>query len=39
MLGVLIILLDAFANFRCGDPNNRVRVRVIVGGTVEDFHA
>ena len=38
MLGVLIIMLDAFANFRCGYPNNRVRVRVIVGGAVEDFH-
>jgi hypothetical protein len=32
-------MLDAFANFRCGDPNNWIRVRVIVGGPVEDFHA
>jgi hypothetical protein len=39
MFGVLIVMLDAFANFSCSYPNNRVRVRIIVGGTVEDFDA
>jgi hypothetical protein len=32
-------MLDAFANFSCSYPNNRVRVRIIVGGAIEDFHA
>ncbi len=39
MLGVLIIMFDAFANFGCSYSNNRVRVRIIVGGAIEDFHA
>ena len=38
MLGVVVILFDALTNFRRGDSNNRVRVRVVVGGPVEDFH-
>ena len=39
MFGILIIMFDAFANFRRGDPNNGIRIRVIVGGPIEDFHA
>ena len=38
MLGVVVILFDALTNFRRGDSNNRIRVRVVVGGPVEDFH-
>ena len=38
MLGVVVILLDALTNFRRCDSNNRVRVCVIFGGPVEDFH-
>ena len=37
MLGVVIILFDALTDFRCGDSNNRVRIRVVVGRPVEDF--
>ena len=36
---VLIILFDTLANFGGSDTNDRVRVCVIVGGPVEDFHA
>ena len=35
---ILIIMFNAFANFRRGNSNNRVSVRVIVGRPVEDFH-
>jgi hypothetical protein len=32
-------MLDAFANFGCSYPNNRVRVGIVVGGAIEDFDA
>ena len=37
MLRVVVVLFDALTDFRCGDSNNRVRVRVVVGRPVEDF--
>jgi hypothetical protein len=39
MLVVLIVMFDAFANFRGRHSNDRVRVRIVVGWPVEDFHA
>ena len=39
MLGVLIILLDALANLRGGNPNNGVCVGVVVGGAAENLDA
>lgn len=38
VLGVVVILFDAFANFRRSHSNYRVRVRVVVGRPLEDFH-
>lgn len=37
VLGVVVILFDALANFRCSDSNDRVGVGVVVGWPVEDF--
>ena len=37
VLGVVVILFDSLSDFRCRDSNNRVRIRVVVGGPVEDF--
>ena len=37
MLGILIILFDTFANFCRSYPDNRVRISVVVGGSLEDF--
>src|ERR1035438_4409978 len=37
VLRVVIIMFDAFANFRGGDPNNGVSVGIVVGWPAEDF--
>jgi len=39
MPGVLIILLDPFANLGGSDPNNGIRVGVVVRRAAEDFDA
>ena len=37
VLGVVVIQFDALTDFRGGDANNRVGVRVVVGWPLEDF--
>ena len=32
-------MFDAFADFRRGYAHDRIGIRVIIGGPVEDFHA
>ena len=39
MFRVVIILFDAFANFRGRDSHNRICVGVVVGWPAEEFHA
>ena len=39
MLLILIIMFDALADFRRSNANDRVRIRVVVGWPVENFHA
>src|SRR5271168_87437 len=38
VLGILVILFDAFANFCWSHSDDGVNVCVVVGGPLEDFH-
>jgi len=38
MLVVLIVVFDALTNFRRSHSNDGIRIRVVVGRPVEDFH-
>ena len=35
----MIILFDPFANFRCGYPHDRVRIRVVIGRAPKNLYA
>ena len=39
MFGVVVILIDALANFRRRYPHNGVGIGVVVGGAIEDLYS
>jgi hypothetical protein len=39
VLGIVIVLFDAFTNFCGGDANDRINISVVIRGTVKDLDA
>ena len=39
VLGIVIVLFDAFADFRGGDANDRINISIVIRRTIKDLDA